>query len=74
MKIVLALQESEMSPDHLADIVDGSPDAVDRRLKRLSSAGIVAAGNQWPGTSIAWRTNTSRISRSAAPSRLSTPL
>ncbi|SDO04982.1 DNA-binding transcriptional regulator, ArsR family [Cryobacterium flavum] len=45
MKIILALRETEMSANHLADIVDGSPRIVARQLARPSAAGIVAERN-----------------------------
>ncbi|TFB82369.1 hypothetical protein [Cryobacterium luteum] len=34
MKIILALRETKMSANHLADIVDGSPRIVARQLAR----------------------------------------
>lgn len=49
MKIILALREMEMSANHLADIVDGSPRIVARQLERLSEAGIVVASNRGVG-------------------------
>lgn len=49
MKIILALRETEMSANHLADIVDGSPRTVARQLARLSATGILAARNQGSG-------------------------
>lgn len=47
--IVLALRETEMSLNHLADIVDQEPDLVARQLERLTAAGIVGIHDEGAG-------------------------
>ncbi|MEW2011096.1 metalloregulator ArsR/SmtB family transcription factor [Microbacterium sp. NPDC078814] len=49
MKIILALRETEMSVNHLADVVDGSSESVLDQLTRLGAAGIVLAHDQGSG-------------------------
>lgn len=49
MKIILALRETEMSANHLADVIDGSPHSVASEIARLSAVRIVAARSQGSG-------------------------